>query len=56
MALWVLVAGIDEKLSVGPNVDKTLPALPDGKGGDDRIRHEHDVCHTTIIDGRRHLP
>ena len=51
LAVRILLAEIDEKPSVGANVDKRLCALPDGNGGDDRIRHEHDVCHTRIIDG-----
>jgi len=49
IAFRILIAEIDEKPSVGANVDKTLSALPDRNGGDDRIRHEHDVCHTKII-------
>jgi hypothetical protein len=51
MAVPILLAAIDEKPSIGTNVDKTLCPLPDGNGGDGRIRHEHDVCHTKIIDG-----
>ena len=51
MGFRVLLAQIDEKPSVGANVDKTLCALPNGNGGYDRIRHEHDVCHTKIISG-----
>jgi hypothetical protein len=51
MAVRVLLTEFDEKPSVDTNVDKTLCPLPDGNCGDDRIRHEHDVCHKRIIDG-----
>jgi len=50
MTVWILLPEIDEKSSVVANVDQRLRAVPDGDGRDDRIRHEHDICHTAIID------
>jgi hypothetical protein len=51
MTFLVLFSRIDEKSSITTNIDKMFPAVPDIDSGDDGIRHEHDVCHTKIIDG-----
>jgi hypothetical protein len=52
MTVRIVLARIDEKPPVSANVDKSFPALPDGHSGDDRIRHEHDVCHSLIVADR----
>jgi hypothetical protein len=51
MTFLVLFSQIDEKSSITTNIDEMFAALSDADSGDGRIRHEHDVCHTKIIDG-----